>query len=99
MIQVSHTRLSPWNVAVALVVVLAATAPGEEHESLDPVEQVNAADGGHQLTRRVSFESLLEELVDRDRLAVFPEGEYTQHQVSSHDPRNARNRQSRSRNR
>jgi hypothetical protein len=37
----------------------------------------------------VTFATLLAELADRDRLAVFPGDAWTQHQASSHDPRNA----------
>jgi hypothetical protein len=42
-----------------------------------------------ETTAPLTFGSLLGELADRDRLAIFPGDTYTQHQVSSHDPRNA----------
>ena len=38
---------------------------------------------------QVSFQTELNTLVNRDALATHPNGTYTQHQVSSHDPRNA----------
>lgn len=37
----------------------------------------------------VNLGSLADELANRDNLAIHPNGRYTQHQASSHDPRNA----------
>ncbi len=69
-------------VRALLIAAVLAAAPG-----CGPAEQGAAAGKGGR--EAVTFESLLAELGDRDRLAVFPEGAWTQHQASSHDPRNA----------
>lgn len=37
----------------------------------------------------VTFQTLLQELADRDSFAIHPNGAYTQHDATSHDPRNA----------
>lgn len=59
---------------IAVVALTLLAGPGAAQESeREPV---------------VDFETLLLELGDRDRLAIFPGADYTQHQASSHDPRN-----------
>jgi len=45
--------------------------------------------GQAHVARAADFGSCVDDLVDRDRLAIHPDGAYTQHQASSHDPRNA----------
>lgn len=36
-------------------------------------------------TRQLTFPTLLQELIDRNRLAIYPDGRWTQHQASSYD--------------
>ena len=67
---------------LSLIAVPLVAAPGSS-----PAGPVAASAEGD--SEKVTFETLLAELADRDRLAVFPDGAYTQHQASSHDPRNA----------
>ena len=47
-----------------------------------------AAGMAHSLSAQITTGSLLDELGDRDRLAIYPSGHYTQEQASSHDTRN-----------